>query len=40
MSGIKLTERINQNKLEKKNLINEHALSREPVPLIPSHNTP
>ena len=32
LSGIKLTERIN-NKLEKRNLINEHALSREPVPL-------
>ena len=28
-----LTDRIN-NKLEKSNLINEHALNREPVPLI------
>ena len=28
-----LTERINNNKLEKSNLINEHALIREPVPL-------
>ena len=27
-----LTDRIN-NKLEKSNLINEHALDREPVPL-------
>ena len=27
-----LTDRIN-NKLEKSNLINEHALNREPVPL-------
>ena len=27
-----LTDRIN-NKLEKRNLINEHALNREPVPL-------
>ena len=27
-----LTDRIN-NKLEKNNLINEHALNREPVPL-------
>ena len=27
-----LTNRIN-NKLEKSNLINEHALNREPVPL-------
>ena len=30
MSGL-LTDRIN-NKLEKGNLINEHALNREPVP--------
>ena len=30
MSG-SLTDRIN-NKLEKENLINEHALNREPVP--------
>ena len=28
-----LTDRIN-NKLERSNLINEHALNREPVPLI------
>ena len=28
-----LTDRIN-NKKEKSNLINEHALNREPVPLI------
>ena len=27
-----LTDRIN-NRLEKRNLINEHALNREPVPL-------
>ena len=27
-----LTDRIN-NKMEKRNLINEHALNREPVPL-------
>ena len=27
-----LTDRIN-NKLEKSNLVNEHALNREPVPL-------
>ena len=34
VSGIKLlTDRIN-NTLEKSNLINEHALNREPVPLI------
>ena len=35
-----LTDRIN-NKLEKSNLINEHAINREPVPLkfpcVPSH---
>ena len=30
-----LTDRIN-NKLEKSNVINEHALNREPVPLIVS----
>ena len=30
-----LTDRIN-NKLERSNLINEHALNREPVPLIMS----
>ena len=29
-----LTDRIN-NKLQKSNLINEHALNREPVPLNP-----
>ena len=29
-----LTDRIN-NKLEESNLINEHALNREPVPLKP-----
>ena len=32
VSGIKLTEGID-NRLEKRNLINEHALSCEPVPL-------
>ena len=30
---VALTDKIN-NKLEKSNLINEHALNREPVPLI------
>ena len=34
-----LTDRIN-NKLERSNLINEHALNREPVPLIRTLSMP
>ena len=32
-----LTDRV-KNELEKSNLINEHALNHEPVPLIPTES--